>query len=126
MDKNKVLAKLEQDLAFFMINEYTKSDPSKRSSSEMYRYKGLSINTNEKEKGVDKIAAIRIGALEAHFKIESGDKVFGNLSPNDERMVQIWMAQSENIQQFKAIFNEGKFRNNNIPIIPFDLEEFYS
>ena len=126
MDKNKVLAKLEQDLSFFMISEMTKNDPSKRGSSETYKYKGLSISTNEKEKGADKVAAISIGALEAHFKIENGDKVFGNLSPNDERLVQIWMCQPENIQQFKAVFNEGKFRNDSVPIIPFDLEEFYS
>ena len=126
MDKNKLLARLEQDLSHFLITEICRNDPSKRGTSEMYRYKGLSITTNEKAKGVDKIAAIRIGVLEAHFKIETGDKTFGNLMPDDERFVQMWMTQSENVAMFKKIFSEALAGQKVMAIIPFDLEEYYT
>ena len=126
MDTNKILAKLEQDLSFFMISEACKDDPSKRGSSEMYKYKGLAITTNEKSKDVDKVAAIRIGSLEAHFKIDTGDKVFGSLAPDDERMVKIWMSQSETTSRFNTVFSKSDNNKREIAIIPFDLEEFYS
>ena len=125
MDKNKLLAKLEQDLSYFMIGEACKNNPEKRGSPEMYKYKGLSIETNENSKDFDKIASIRIGSLEAHFKIETGDKVFGNLAPDDERFVRLWMCKSENIQQFKQIFYASMSVKPILPIIPFDLETFY-
>ena len=126
MDKKKVIAKIEQDLSFFMISEACKKDPSKRNSSEMYRYKGLGVEFNDKAANEDKVMSVRIGALEAQFKIDTGDKVFGNLMPDDERIVRIWMGQTENSQMIKSIFHEGKFRHKSIAIIPFDLEKFYS
>ena len=126
MDKNKLIAKIEQDLSFFMISEACNKDPSKRGSSELYRYKGLSVSTNEKAKGTDKVMSVRIGSLEAQFKIDTGDKVFGALMPDDERAVQIWMGHIENTNLIKTIFKEGEFRKKKLQIIPFDLEFFYN
>lgn len=124
MNKNRILNKLENDLSYFLIQEACKNDPSKRGSSEMYRFKGLGLSVNDKDKSNDKIIAVRIGALEAQFKVESGDKVSGSLMPEDERLVKIWMGQSENSYQMRSIFLDST-EKKTIPIIPFDLEEFY-
>ena len=125
MDKVKIIAKLEDDLSHFLIDETCKKDPSKRGSSELYKYRGISINTNDEARDVDKIMSVRIGALEAHFKIDTSDKVGGNLSPDDERAVRLWMAKIENNNQVKAIFTTAEERKKPIPIIPFDLEHIY-
>ena len=126
-NKSKLLTKLEQDLSFFMIQELCKKDPTKRGSSEMYRFKGLAINSNEKEKDKDKEKTIkvRIGALEAEFKINSGDKVSGALAPEDERLVMIWMNKTENMSQIKQIFTVNDQNRKPISIVPVDLEEIY-
>jgi len=125
MDKNKIISKLEQDLSHFLISEVCKDDPSKRGTSEMYKYKGLGLSTNERSKDNNKILAVSIGPLEARFKIENGDKVSGNLSPEDERLVQMWMGQSENCTQLRSIFTTTK-ETKLVAIIPFDLEEYYT
>ncbi len=125
MDKIRILGRLEQDLAFFLISEACKQDPSKRGSSEMYRYKGLSISVNDETKSSEKVCAIRIGSLEAHFRIASGDKVLGGLMPEDEKNVQIWLNSSDSKQKFMAIFNSNGSDKKQMPIIPFDLEEFF-
>ena len=125
MDKNRILLKLEQDLSHFLISEACKNDPTKRGTPEMYKYKGLSLSTNEKSKDATKTVGVNIGALEAKFKISNGDKVSGNLSPQDEGMIQIWLAQSENTSMLRTIFAMGD-NKKNIAILPFDLEEFYT
>lgn len=124
MDKNKIISKLEQDLTHFLIDEACKKDPTKRGSSEMYKYKGLSLDTNEKRKEAYKVLIVTMGALEAQFKIENGDKVSGNLAPDDERLIQMWMSRSENNMPIRSIFVK-QYDKKTISIIPFDLEEFY-
>ena len=125
MNKSKVLAKLEQDLSSFLIDEACKGNPKLRTSSQIYKYKGLSLDTNEKRKEAHKVLVVTLGALEAQFKIENGDKVSGNLAPEDERLIQMWMSKSENITPIRSIFVKT-IEQNKIPIIPFDLEGFYT
>ena len=124
MDKGKVISKLEQDLSYFLIEEACKDDPLKRNSSQLYKYKGLTLTTNEKKKEEHKVLAVSIGALEARFKIENGDKVSGNLSPEDERLIQMWMSKSENNSSIRQIFVKAS-DSKKVAIIPFDLEGFY-
>jgi len=125
MARNRILDKLEHDLSHFLIEEATKSDPSKRGSPEMYKYKGLNINADEKQRTQEKTVSIRIGALEAEFKIDSCEKNSGCLAPEDERLIKIWMAQSENNYNLRAIFGVAAIKKE-IAIVPFDLENFYN
>ena len=125
MDKGKILSKLEQDLSHFLIDEACKNDPKMRGSSQMYKYKGLSLDTNEKRKEAHKVLVVTMGALEAQFKIDNGDKVSGNLNPEDERLIQMWMTRSENNMPIRSIFVKH-VDSKTISIIPFDLEEYYT
>ena len=90
----------------------------------MYKYKGLSVTADPDSKAKEKTISVRIGALEAEFKIETGDKNSGALAPYEENLVRIWIAQGENSYNLKAIFNKSE-EKKVIPIIPFDLEEFF-
>ena len=129
MDKNRILSKLESDLSHFLISELCKNDPSKRSSSEMYKYKGLNLSANvddfKTKREHDKLLIVGIGALEAKFRIDSGAKTSGNLSPEEEKLIQIWLAQSENSNTIRRIYASTD-NKKEIAIIPFDLEEFYT
>ena len=69
MNIKKLIEKLENDLGHFLIAELCKSDPSKRSGGELYKYKGLSITIKSERKDQDKIISIRIGVFEADFKV---------------------------------------------------------
>lgn len=124
MKNRKILEKLEHDLSHFMISELCKADPTKRGSTEMYKYKGLNINVNKEKKGEDKTFSVRIGVLEAEFKIGNGDKVGGSLAPEDEKTVMLWMNQSDHSHQLLRVFEKRK-QYKTIGIIPFDLEEYY-
>ncbi len=125
MNPKKIIEKLEHELSHFLINEITKSNPEKRGSSDVYKYKGLDLIADPKSKAKEKTVSIRIGPLEAEFKINDGTKQSGALSPEDERLVMLWLGMSENNYHLKAIFahDEVRFVPN---IIPFDLEEFYA
>ena len=122
MKNRKVLDKLEQELAHFMINEFCKKDPTKRGAAEMYKYKGLNIIADTKTRAKEKTVSIRIGALEAEFKVENGDKTSGALTPEEEKMIYIWMNQNETNYALRSIFGETKINKRHIKIIPFDLE----
>ncbi len=119
-----MLEKVEHDLSHFMIGEMCKDNPELRGKPEMYKYKGLSVKADPDSKAKEKTIAVRIGALEAEFKIETGDKNSGALAPYEENLVRIWIAQGENSYNLKAIFNKSE-EKKTIPIIPFDLEEFF-
>lgn len=124
MNKSKGLVKLEDDLSHFLISEACRKDPSKRGSSEMYKYKGLSISINDKEKDVDKLFSVQIGSLEAQFKIENGDKVSGGLVPDDEILVHIWASQSDVTSQLRMLFIKDEDEDiRAAAITPFDLED---
>ena len=123
-DNRKILDKLEDSLGHFLISELCKADPSRRSSPEMYKYKGLSINADAKQQTSEKTVLVRIGVLEAEFKIDSCEKNSGCLSPEEERLVKMWLAKSENNHQLKTIFKK-KTGAYKLDIIPFDLEHFY-
>ena len=125
MDSRKVLDKLEDDLCHFLIGELCKADPTKRGSPEMYKYKGLSINADTNSKSQDKTVSVRIGVLEAEFKIDDCEKNAGSLSPDEERLVKLWLSKSENNFRLKSIFLRKKGKTT-LAIIPFDLENFYS
>jgi len=125
MKGRRILDKLEHDLSHFMISEMCKADPTKRGTAEMYKYKGLSINVNKEQKGEDKTFSVRIGVLEAEFKIGNGDKTAGSLAPADEKAVILWMNQSDHSHQLLRVFEKGK-KLVTIGIIPFDLEEYYT
>ena len=121
MDAKKVVDKLEHDLAHFMIKELCKNDPEKRSKPEMYKYKGLSINVNPDSKEQEKTVSVRIGSLEAEFKIDSCEKNSGGLSPEEEHVIKLWLSQSDNNGNLRLIFNKEK-KIIKPKIIPFDLE----
>ena len=125
MDSRKVLDKLEDNLCHFLIGELCKADPTKRGSPEMYKYKGLSISADPKSRAHEKTVSVRIGVLEAEFKIDDCEKNSGCLSPDEERLVMLWLAKSEVNYGLKSIFvrKKGELK---MAIIPFDLENFYS
>ena len=125
MQARKVLDKLEDNLCHFLISEMCKADPTKRGSPEMYKYKGLSINVDTKSKTKDKLVSVRIGVLEAEFKIGSCDKTSGSLAPEDEKAVMLWLNQSDNSHQLMRVF-QGGVKKKQIAIIPFDLEEYFT
>mgnify|MGYP003291052370 CR=1 FL=1 len=125
MNPRKVLDKLEHDLSHFMISEMCKNDPTKRGTPEMYKYKGLNITVDTKSKEKDKVVAIRIGVLEAEFKIGTCEKTSGSLNPADEHAIMLWMSQSDNSHQLMRVFARAQGKHE-IAIVPFDLEEYYS
>ena len=104
MQSKKIVEKLEHNLSHFLISEMCKKDPLKRGSAEMYKYKGLTIKIDKKSKASEKTVSIRIGALEAEFKIDSCDKNSGALSPEEERLIIIWLGKNENQHYLKSIF----------------------
>ena len=124
MQKKKVLEKLEHNLSHFLISEMCKSDPLKRGSAEMYKYKGLSIKFDTKQKTHEKTISIRIGALEAEFKIDSCDKNSGALSPEEERLIMIWLGKNENQYYIKSMLKPNTVKKELL-IVPFDLENVY-
>ena len=125
MKSRKVLDKLEDSLCHFLISEMGKADPTKRGSPEMYKYKGLSISADPKSRAQEKTVSVRIGVLEAEFKIDDCEKNSGCLSPDEERLVMLWLAKSEVNYSLKSIFVR-KAGDIKMDIIPFDLEHFYS
>lgn len=125
MDAKKVLNKLESDLSHFLISEMCKSDPTKRLSGEIYKYKGLGLKVDEQSKKQDKTIFVRIGVLEAEFKLGSCEKCSGGLSPEEEKLISYWMSSGDNESKLQMIFSQRKI-NTKPPIIPFDLECFYA
>lgn len=125
MDARKILDKLEHKLSHFLISETCKADPTKRGTPELYRYKGLSMYADPKSISQEKTVHIRIGALEAEFRINNCEKNSGCLAPEDERLIMIWLAQSDNNTLLRSIFLK-KGEKKQIAIIPFDLEEYYN
>ncbi len=125
MDEQKIIGKLEQDLSHFLIGEMCKKNPEKRSSAEMYKYKGLNIKADPKSTLDEKTIFVRIGVLEAEFKVDSCEKNSGCLAPEEERLIMMWMGRSENHSYLRAIFNK-KNDKKEIAIIPFDLEHIYN
>ena len=124
MQPKKVIDKLEHDLSHFLISEMCKSDPMRRGSAEMYKYKGLSIFVDPKAKTSEKTVSVRIGALEAEFKIDSCDKNSGALAPEEERLIMIWLGQNENQHYLKSIFKKN-ISKKELLIVPFDLENVF-
>ena len=125
MDSKKVLSKLEQDLSEFLMAEICKIDPSKRVSGDMYKYRGLALSVNPKDKRHDKTILVRIGVLEAEFKLGSCEKCSGGLSPTEERLISNWMSSGDNNSKLQMVF-EKKMNSIKPAIVPFDLEYFYS
>lgn len=124
MNIKKLIEKLENDLGHFLIAELCKSDPSKRSGGELYKYKGLSITIKTERKDQDKIISIRIGVFEADFKVETCEKVNGSLSPQEEDLIKIWMSKGEKQRELKALFKQNE-NKREVKIIPIDLENFF-
>lgn len=124
MQPKKIIDKLEHDLSHFLISEMCKSDPMRRGSAEMYKYKGLSILVDPKAKTSEKTVSVRIGALEAEFKIDSCDKNSGALAPEEERLIMIWLGQNENQHYLKSIFTKN-ISKKELLIVPFDLENVF-
>ena len=124
MDDKRTVEKLEHDLSHFLIGEMCKKNPEKRGSPEMYKYRGLSIRLNSSSVSDEKTFFVRIGAFEAEFKIDSCEKNFGALSPEEERLIMIWMKQSDNNYLLKSMYVR-KNSKKEILIVPFDLENYY-
>ena len=124
MDPKRVLEKVEHDLSHFMISEMCKNNPELRGKPEMYKYKGLNVKADPDSNAKEKTIAVRIGALEAEFKIDNGEKNSGALAPYEEHLVRIWIAQGENSYNLKSIFAKAEKKELEL-IIPFDLEEFF-
>lgn len=125
MDSRKVLDKLEDDLSHYLISEMCKADPTKRGSSEIYKYKGLSLKVDSQSKKQEKTVFVRIGVLEAEFKLGSCEKCSGGLSSQEEKLVQRWLGGNENTTKLQAVFSRIKV-SKKPAIIPFDLENYYS
>lgn len=124
MDARKIVDKLEHDLSHYIISELCNADPTKRASSELYKYKGLSITVDPRSKKHEKTFSVRIGVLEAEFKVSSGEKVSGSLAPQEEKLVRFWMSQSDNGNLLRMIFEQNNARKE-VPILPFDLEDVF-
>ncbi|MBQ7287646.1 MAG: hypothetical protein IJW73_07800 [Candidatus Gastranaerophilales bacterium] len=122
----RVLDHLEDDLSHFLIKERCKSDPTKRSSAEMYKYRGLSIILNPKSKRNEKTIFVRIGVLEAEFRLDSCEKNSGCLAPEDEKIVRRWLEQGDNSTKLNHVFEKRFFASDTPPVVPFDLESFYA
>ena len=125
MDSKKVLSKLEHDLTHFLITEMCKADPTKRTSGEMYKYRGLNISVDQNSKKVEKTIFVRIGVLEAEFKLGSCEKCSGGLALQEEKLIKKWMSSGDNNTKLQMAFTPRNV-NQRPPIIPFDLEHFYS
>ena len=76
------------------------------------------------EKTKDKLISVRIGVLEAEFKIDSHEKNSGALAPQEEKLVALWLSKSENSHAIKRFFYRN-IQAEKIAIIPFDLEHYY-
>lgn len=124
MDPKRMLEKVEHDLSHFMINEMCKKNHELRGKPEMYKYKGLNVKADFDSKAKEKTISVRIGALEAEFKIDNGEKNSGALAPYEENLIRIWIAQGENSYNLKALFKKNK-KEETILIVPFDLEEYF-
>ncbi len=124
MDVQKIFSKLEHDLSHFLIGEMCKNNPEKRGSPEMYKYKGLNISADPDSTELEKTISVRIGVLEAEFKIDSCEKNSGALAPEEERLIMMWMGQNENNYLLKQIFVKQNTKKE-IAIVPFDLEEYF-
>ena len=124
MDVQKIFSKLEHDLSHFLIGEMCKNNPEKRGRPEMYKYKGLNISADPDSTELEKTISVRIGVLEAEFKIDSCEKNSGALAPEEERLIMMWMGQNENNYLLKQIFVKQNTKKE-IAIVPFDLEEYF-
>ena len=124
MDYRKIIEKLEHDLSHYLIDEISKGDPAKRQSADMYKYKGLAITADPRSKVVDKTIKVRIGALEAEFRISNGEKCSGGLTTQEEKLLTIWLSKTENAGLIRRIFNDS-MNKRELSIIPFDLEDVF-
>ena len=125
MSSKKVLSKLEQDLSEYLVAEICQLDPSKRVSGDTYKYRGLNLFINPNDKKSEKTIFVRIGVLEAEFKLGTCEKCSGGLSPTEERLISKWMSSADNGVKLLSVFE--RVTNSQRPaIIPFDLEYFYS
>jgi len=125
MDSKKILSKLETDLTEYLISEICKTNPDKRLSGEMYKYRGLNIIIDANSKKSEKTFFVRIGVLEAEFKLSTCEKCSGGLSTQEEKLIKKWMSNSDTSTKLQSAFGQRTF-NQKPPIIPFDLEYFYS
>lgn len=126
MDSKKILSKMENDLSEYLVTELCKADSSRRTSGEMYKYKGLNIALDSKnKKSSDKTIFIRIGVMEAEFKLGSCEKCSGGLSNEEEKIIKKWLSSSDNSAKFDMFFLKHK-KLDKPKIIPFDLEHYYS
>ncbi len=124
MDYRKIIDKIEHDLSHFLIDELTKADPTKRMSYDLYKYKGLTIIADPRSKAHDKTIKVRIGVLEAEFKVADGTKCSGSFAPIEEKLISMWLGRSENSTLLRRIFTDTGERKE-VPIIPFGLEEVF-
>ncbi len=124
MDYRKIIDKVEHDLSHFLIDELTKDDPTKRMSYDLYKYKGLSILADPRSKAHDKTIKVRIGVLEAEFKISDGTKCSGSFAPHEEKLISMWLGRSENSALLRRIFADYT-EKREVPIVPFGLEDVF-
>ena len=126
MKKNRIVEKLEGELSQYLIDETIKKDPSKRVSADIYKYRGLSLDTNGENKKSDdeKTLCVRIGALEAEYKLTTCEKCGGSLYPEEEHLVESWLGKSDVSAKVRSILNFQNARKR-MAIVPFDLEEIY-
>lgn len=126
MKKNRIVEKLESELSHYMIEETVKKDPSKRVSADIYKYRGLSLEADNDNKKADenKTLSVKIGALEAEYKLTTGEKCGGSLYPEEERLVEEFFGRSDVSSRLHSII---AIQNNikHMAIVPFDLEEIY-
>lgn len=125
MDAKKILEKLEMDLSAFLISEMPKANStSSEAYRQLYLYKGLSISANLAKPIVSRTISIRIGALEADFQSETGEKVSGSLSPDDEHYVRMWLTQNKTAISLRALFKDTDDDEvERRKIVPIDLED---
>ena len=126
MKKNRIIEKLEGELSRYMVEETVKKDPKKRVSADIYKYRGLSLDVNIDSKKDDdtKTLSVKIGALEAEYKLTTGEKCGGSLYPEEERLIEEFFGRSDVSGRLRSILTVQK-NIKHMSIIPFDLEEVY-
>jgi len=74
----------------------------------MYKYRGLNISVDQNSKKQEKTIFVRIGVLEAEFKIGSNEKCSGGLSTEEEKLVKKWMSSGDTATKLQNVFTAKK------------------
>lgn len=127
MDIKQTIAKLEDDLSYFMIGEIQTRDADSKERQNIYRYRGLALIINPDQKKQEKTITVRIGALEAEFDIEKTKKCGGGFGQVEEKLISIWLSKQQTRQLLLEYFRQVRKQQEDefeLTVKPFDFESF--